>query len=235
MMSSFRRTLLQTASGPYRSSGHFAWHFARSKLARDPVFAGLLAHGLIPDVSRLIDLGCGQGLLASWLRSAKELHDAGNWPSDWPAPPSIGTIFGLDLMPKDVERARRALDGCAEFAVGDIRTFDIGRTDIVVILDVLHYINYDEQAALLRRVRAVLTAGGLLITRVGDGAGGLPFHISQCVDRAVTFARGHRLPRLYCRSIENWMLVLEQTGFRADALPMSQHTPFANVLLSARV
>lgn len=234
-MSSFRQSLLEGASGPYRSSGRFAWHFSRSKLTRDPVFAGLLAHGLIPDASRLVDLGCGQGLLASWLRSARMLYEAGNWPSDWPPPPKLGTIFGLDLMPKDIARARRALDGRAEFQIGDIRTFDIGRADVIVILDVLHYIQHEEQLALLRRMRAALPPGGVLIARIGNSAGGLPFHISRCVDHAVTFARGHRLPGLHCRSISDWKLVLEQTGFRVVTLPMSKRTPFANMLLHAQV
>ena len=235
MTSSFRRALVESASRPYRSAGRFAWHFARSKLTRDPVFAGLLAHGLIPDASQLVDLGCGQGLLASWLRSARALHDAGNWPADWPAPPNLGTILGVDLMPRDIERAQRALEGRAQFEVGDIRTFDIGRTDVVVILDVLHYISHEDQIDLLRRVRAALPPGGLLVTRIGDDAGGWPFHASLWVDRAATFARGHRLGKLHCRSVANWTRTLEQIGFRVDALPMSQNTPFANVLLIARV
>ncbi len=234
-MSSFRRALLERASGPYRSSGRFAWHFARSKLTRDPVFAGLLAHGLIPDASRLVDLGCGQGLLASWLRAARTLYDAGTWQSDWPPPPKVGTIFGLELMTRDIARARRALDDRAEFQIGDIRTFDIGRADVVVILDVLHYIAHDEQLALLRRIRAALLPEGVLIARIGNSAGGLPFHISRWVDHAVTFARGHRLPSLHCRSISDWKLLLEQTGFKAVTLPMSKRTPFANILLHAQV
>ena len=87
MTTAFHRALLDAASAPYRSAGRFAWHFSRSKLKHDPVFVGLLERGVIPDAQRLVDLGCGQGLLASWLRSARALHDAGQWRSDWPAPP----------------------------------------------------------------------------------------------------------------------------------------------------
>ena len=72
MTTIFRRALLDRATQPYRAAGHFAWHFARGKLKGDPAFFGLLEHGLIPDAGRLIDLGCGQGLLASWLINRRE-------------------------------------------------------------------------------------------------------------------------------------------------------------------
>lgn len=235
MTTSFHRALLDAASAPYRSAGRFAWHFSRSKLKHDPVFVGLLECGIIPDSQRLVDLGCGQGLLASWLRSARALHEAGNWRPDWPAPPKVGRIFGLEVMPKDVERARLALAGRGDFELGDVRTADFGKADVVVILDVLHFIAYNDQVNVLRRVRDALPPGGLFVTRIGNAAGGLPFLVSQWVDHAVTISRGRRLSRLYCRPVADWILMLEQVGFRVDSMPMCRRTPFANVMLIARV
>jgi SAM-dependent methyltransferase len=231
----FHRALLDAASAPYRSAGRFAWHFSRSKLKRDPVFVGLLERGVIPDAQRLVDLGCGQGLLASWLRSARALHDAGHWRPDWPAPPNVGRIFGIELMPKDVERARVALAGRGDFVLGDLRTADFGRAEVFVILDVLHYIEYHDQLNVLRRVRDALPPGGLFVTRVGNATAGLPFLVSQWVDKTVSFFRGHRIRPTYCRSTADWTAILEQLGFRVDSIPMSRRTPFANVMLIARV
>jgi hypothetical protein len=71
--------------------------------------------------------------------------------------------------------------------------------------------------------------------RVGDADGGLPFRISNWIDHLVTFARGHRLSRLYCRSLRDWQALLRQLGFTVESVPMSQGTPFANVLLVARL
>jgi SAM-dependent methyltransferase len=73
----FTRALLDGASAPYRSAGRFAWYFARGKLNGDPAFLGLLERGLIPDDARILDLGCGQGLLAAWLLEVRALFDAG--------------------------------------------------------------------------------------------------------------------------------------------------------------
>ncbi|MGI4846902.1 MAG: methyltransferase domain-containing protein [Janthinobacterium lividum] len=63
-------TLVAAAAAPYRQAGRFAWHFARGKLAGDPVFAALLEHGLLCGRARILDIGCGQGLLAALLLAA---------------------------------------------------------------------------------------------------------------------------------------------------------------------
>ena len=229
----FRATLIDTAARPYRDAGRFAWHFARGKLGGDPAFTGLLERGLIPDNARILDLGCGQGLLASWLLAAHQLHAAGHWPAAWPAAPKPAAIRGIELMPRDVERARAALGEAAEFVQGDICSTDFGACDAVVILDVLHYIDHPAQEAVLRRIHEALSPGGVLLLRIGDADAGLPFKISNWVDHIVTFIRGHRLPRLYCRSLNAWLAALEAVGFSAEAVPMHAGTPFANVLLVA--
>jgi len=69
-------------------SGLFAYFFARGKLRADPVYRSLLEHGLLSGRSRILDLGCGQGLLAAWLRAAMRLHDRGAWPDALPLPPA---------------------------------------------------------------------------------------------------------------------------------------------------
>lgn len=235
MTSQFVKKLIDTATEPYRSAGKFAWHFARGKLGGDPVFAGMLERGLIPDGARILDIGCGQGLLASWLLSARGLFDKGIWPANWPAAPKPASIHGIELMPRDVERAQRALGNAARFTVGDMCRADFGKVDAVVILDVLHYVSYEAQDDVLRRVRDALAPGGTLILRVGDASAGLPFLMSVWVDRVVTFVRGHRNSRMYCRPLPEWQQALGKLGFTVDTIPMNNGTPFANILLLARL
>ena len=110
----------------------------------------------------------------------------------WPAPPKSVHVRGIELMLADVERANAALGGSAQFECADIREAGFGSADVVVILDVLHYMDYAAQDSVLRRVRTALDPRGLLLLRVGNAAAGLRFRISRWVDHVVTVVRGHR-------------------------------------------
>jgi cyclopropane fatty-acyl-phospholipid synthase-like methyltransferase len=143
---------------------------------------------------------------------------------------------GIELMPRDVARAQAAFASSGvEAAVlcGDICKVSLPASDVVVILDVLHYFPHAAQADLLRRVRGALGPAGRLLLRIGDAADRRRFRISQWVDRTVTRVRGHRVRPTFCRPLEEWRQLLEGLDFRVQTLPMSQGTPFANVLLVA--
>src|SRR5262249_53534098 len=60
------RALVAAAALRYRAAGRFAYYFARGKLAGDPAFRAVLERGLVAD-GAVLDIGCGQGLLAAWL------------------------------------------------------------------------------------------------------------------------------------------------------------------------
>jgi len=224
--------LLERACEPYRKAGRFAYYFARGKLGADPVYRAILELGLLSGRGYILDLGSGQGLLAAWLLAARRAYENGTWPRDWPPAPSPQSTRGIELMVRDVERARRAL-GPACVSQGDIRSAEFGSADAVVILDVLHYLAADAQRDLLLRVRAALPARGLLLLRVGDAGGGIRFRYSQWVDKLVMLFRRHALVATHCRSLAQWRGLLSECGFEVDSTLMSRDTRFANVLLIA--
>ncbi|MFH0934139.1 MAG: class I SAM-dependent methyltransferase [Pseudomonadota bacterium] len=119
-------------------------------------------------------------------------------------------------------------------AQGDIRSADFGQADVAIILDVLHYISYEAQEDVLRRIHAALPKGGTFITRIGNAAGGLPFRYSNWVDRVIFFLRGHGIIPIYCRSTAEWLEVLQRCGFEARSMPMHEGTPFSSVMLIAK-
>ena len=238
MNPAFLPTLLNEATQPFKQGGHFAYHYARGKLGTDPIFRETLKRGLLPARGRLLDLGCGQGSLFAWLLAAERLHAAGRWPADWAPPPRFQSMRGIELMQNDVDRAARAFGvdhPVVRVEQGDMNHADFGQVDVVTILDALHYFDHEQQAQVLRRIHAALPPGGLFLTRIGDASAGLPFHISNWVDHTVTFVRGHRLPRLYCRSLSEWTALLGSLGFEVSSDPMSEGKPFANVMLVCRV
>jgi SAM-dependent methyltransferase len=153
-----------------------------------------------------------------------------------PQAPAASRYTGIELMPCDVNRARQALGQAADgprFVNGDMCETPLPPSDVVVIFDVLHYVDAAAQAALLRRVRDALVPSGRLLLRVGDLSQRRGFAISQWVDRLVTLARGHRAAPTFGRALPEWMALLGELGFVVHPLPMSRGTPFANVLLVA--
>jgi SAM-dependent methyltransferase len=234
MDNKLQSSLIDAASAPYRAADKFALYFARGKLRGDPIFICLLEQGLIPSGARLLDLGCGQGLLAAWLLAARAYAERGDWSTQMPQPPALESIRGIELLPRNIERARRALGSQASFVHGDICNTDFDDSDVIVMLDVLHYIDYEEQANILKRIHQALPPAGLLILRVGNAAGGLRFRISYWFDRLVWLLRGVSNKRLYCRQLADWQHLLQASGFNVETVPIPQVTYAANVLLVAK-
>ncbi len=236
-MIAFEKHLFQTAVNPFKSAGKFAENFARGKLTGDPVFTEILSRGLIPSNSHVVDVGCGQGLFSTLMLASEQLADHANWPSAWKPAPRGVSVQGIELMPKDVQRAQEALvqyKNRFSFVLGDMCTTAFDKAQVVVILDVLHYVPYAAQDEVLMRVRESLSPSGTLILRVGDAAAGLPFKMSNWVDNIVFTIRGHGWPTLYCRTLTDWIATLNKLGFTVEPKPMSEGTPFANVLLVAK-
>ena len=238
MTTRFLPTLLDDASRPFRNGGEFAYRYARGKLSSDCIFRELLKRGIFPAEGRYLDLGCGQGSLFAWLLAARNLYDQGHWPSDWAPAPKPLSLRGYELMQKDVDRASRAFGPdhpLVDIRQGDMCQVDFGQADVVTILDALHYFDHGRQREVLQRIRNALPAGGLFLTRVGDAGAGLPYHLCNWVDHAVTFMRGHRLPKLYGRPVKEWTALLHSLGFVVETMPMTAGKPFANIMLICRV
>jgi SAM-dependent methyltransferase len=225
--------IVAAAARAYAPAGRTPMHFARGKLRHDPVFRAIVARGLVPDGARLVDLGCGQGVLPAFLAAARERYERGEWPARWPQPPRLASALGVELRRRAVVAARIAVGDRAQFVLGDVRDASIPACDAVAILDVLHYLPVPDQDRVLARCAAALAPGGVLLARVGDADAGLRALVTRVTDQTITLVRGG-LPRLHMRGLAAWVAAVERAGFGVEAAPMSAGTPFANVLLVAR-
>jgi len=130
---------------------------------------------------------------------------------------------------------RLAFGDRATIITGDLHNVSLPEADVVVILDVLHYLNREAQGRILARIARALRGNGLLLLRVGDANAGLPFLVTRLADKMSTLLRGQGTPALHNRPALEWKALLESAGFQVDSDPMSGGTPFANVLLTARL
>lgn len=229
--------LVAQAAARYRPAGRAAYYFARGKLNGDPVFSALLRDGRMAPGARIVDIGCGCGILAALLAAAERCdpRSAFEWPCDWAAPPSHWTLHGFDLRAGAVEVGQLSLADLGagvSLSVGDARDAVLPPCDAAVALDVLHYIVRDAQRNVLANVHAALAPGGTLLMRVGD-ASSTRFRFTWLVDWWFAMVRNKAWPRLHCRPLAEWKSLLESIGFSTVAQPMSEGTPFANVLLIA--
>lgn len=233
-----KKRLLDAATAPYMRFLFRDYYWARGKLFQDPIFAALLEQKVFPDHARILDLGCGRGLLAAWLLAAERMADEKKWTASF-SPPKGLKFRGIELVAKEALRGNTVLQAAhgerVSLAGGDMRMADMTEIDVVTILDVLHYIPHAEQDQLLDRIRAALGKDGLFVTRVGDPSGGWRFRFGRFVDHCMAAIQGHRSAPTWCRPLAEWRNILESRGFTVQALPMSRGTFFANVMLVCRV
>ena len=237
----FAPALREHASDLYRDCGRFPFHFARGKFKHDPIMADLLALQCLSradaSASRLLDLGCGQGLLFAALdASARLCRDPGH-PAAWPAAPPIACARGFDAAPINVRWGRRMLANRAhphldaEISVADVRTVELPDCDIVVAIDLMHYMPHADQEKLLRKIAAALAPGGRLLLRVADAAQSRQTRASSLIDRAVSALRGQGWQPLWLRSAAEWHSLLSQLGFAATSIKTYRSPWAVNVLV----
>jgi len=109
---------------------------------------------LLPLKGAILDLGCGYGFLCYTLQFLSPQRE----------------ITGVDYDQEKIGVANHGYlktDRLRFFCV-DVTTFELQKYDGIIISDVLHYLEYNEQEILLGRCMDALHAGGILIVREGN-------------------------------------------------------------------
>ncbi len=163
--------LARAAADRYVTTSITAWEFARGKLRGDPLYRDVLLGGWLPSGGRLLDIGCGQGLMLALLAEAELFERAGTEPTGKRLP-RFDRMVGVELRPHRARLARAALGADAEILESDARTISAGACRVVLLFDVLHMMPPHDQDALLADCRWCARAGWR-----HSGAGG------RCVGR----------------------------------------------------
>jgi 2-polyprenyl-3-methyl-5-hydroxy-6-metoxy-1,4-benzoquinol methylase len=194
--------------------------YAGRKLRRDPIYAA--AFQLLRDSNRpLVDVGCGVGLLAFYLRERDFL------------PP----ISGFDADGRKIARANSVAQGGA---YPDLNFFEhdvcepIGQTGNIVLFDLLHYLQPNDQTRLLERLAARIAPGGILVIRDCPRDGNARSWLTKLAERFAQITTWNMKAALYFPTREQIFAPFAEARFSRTVAPLWGRTPFNNHLFVFR-
>jgi trans-aconitate methyltransferase len=200
--------------------GHWNRNYTASKLRTDPLYQALaetLAHSPFP----LLDLGCGLGLSAFYLRSRG---------IDVP-------IHGLDYDSRKIEGAQHAairggFSGIT-FSQHDARRGLPDHCGNVSILDILQFFTPSEQETLLNQAAARVAPGGVLVIRSGLRDDSLRFKITVVGDLLAKATFWMKAAPTHYPTSADFQRILAPYG-PVEISPLWGKTPFNNHLIVLR-
>jgi SAM-dependent methyltransferase len=195
---------------------------ARALLLRDPMYPFLIEEGVLGSGARVLDLGCGRGLIGVLVGLFTRASEP-RW------------YLGVDRLDRYVRAARQAMEdvpGCTVQTI-DLRDFDPPSADVVIINDVLRFLPFTAQDALLRRLARALPPGARLFVREKDAAGGWRFAWRALLDTGKILIPGHPRHGHHYRRAGDLRNALLAAGFGVRDRAVTRAASPAWVLLEA--
>lgn len=192
--------------------------YIKGKLNADPVFDKGLA-ALRHRQGRVIDLGCGLGLFAMWLR----VHGC------------LIPVLGCDLGRWKVETGMLAAQQLGfreiELVHQDMTQISLAHASTICAFDVLHYLPQAQQNSLVKSLAEAARNGSLVLIRTG--VRGLGWRSTLTVleelwTRITGWIRGGEV-NFPC--LENLVAAFETEGCRVKVEPLWGRTPFSSYWL----
>jgi 2-polyprenyl-3-methyl-5-hydroxy-6-metoxy-1,4-benzoquinol methylase len=196
------------------------FHYVRIKLLGDPVTKMIAdLHEGPRALGRVLDIGTGRGQIPIVLLELGRAE----------------AVHGLDWDEGKIEAARHAVEQppplTATFEVANAAEAELPAADTVLLIDVLHYLTLDEQAALLDRAARAVLPGGRMVVREADTERGWRSWMTlgeELFFTALRFNRGARVRFQPARAIA---ARLQAAGLETEVRPAWGKTPFSNVLI----
>ena len=190
--------------------------YVQSKLRRDPVYPA--AYELFRDSDEpILDIGCGLGLLALYLRERGCRQP----------------IVGLDVDERKIRQG-------SEIAAARYRDVDLRRHDVrepigsfsgsVVLFDVLHYLSPAQQTALLSRLAPCVGPRGLLVVRDCPRDNSARFWMTWLAEHFAQLVSWNLSTPLHFPPRERITAAFSEDEFERESRPLWGATPFNNQL-----
>lgn len=190
--------------------------YVRCKVAMDPLYSAVLA-ALAPTAQPLLDIGCGMGVLAFYLKT-----------HGW-APAIHGTDFDAAKIATAQQIAARHFPDCT-FSTRNAADGIPPHLGSVCLLDVLQYVTTAQRPVLLQACVDRVADGGLLVVRSVLQDNNWRSRASRWMDRIATWTRWIPTPALSHPSREEITSVLTAAGMEGQFTPLWGRMPLNNWL-----
>lgn len=189
--------------------------YAKHKVRLDGLYRAVLP--LVPPGAKVLDLGCGVGLLGLLL----EARDSGN------------ELHGIEWDSAKARFAQRLAGGSPSIRVvcGDLSQEFWPECSVVSVLDVLHYFPPGQQRTLLARIGSHLPEGGRLLLRVMDARAGGMAMLTRLCERAAVRIGWNRALHVHWRPLDEVRKDLLAAGLSILPSPRAPDQGLGNCLL----
>jgi 2-polyprenyl-3-methyl-5-hydroxy-6-metoxy-1,4-benzoquinol methylase len=175
---------------------------------------------LVPKQGRIIDLGCGEGILTNYLAVAEPGRE----------------VWGVELNEGRVKFADRGLPN-ARFTHANVLKQDLEPADAIVMSHMMHHLgSYNEQLVLIKRCYDLLRPGGKLIVAEVDRQKSFKYVVGWLNDVIcvpILFEGTLYNPRIFHRSRQEWNRIFQEFGFTVDSIEIPGGGPFPDILIAA--
>lgn len=195
--------------------------YTRGKLRTDPLYNGVFGE-LKSSNLPLLDIGCGLGILAMYLRERGYQS----------------SIIAIDYDAAKIRQGQKMiqLGGYSEIALAsaDARAGLPDHSGDVTILDIMQFFDFTEQTRLLRAAAERVAPGGKLVIRSGLAERNIRFFVTWVADIFARCSFWMKSAPIHYPTAVSFRDTLEGEGFEVEIRPFWGKTPFNNYLILAR-
>jgi 2-polyprenyl-3-methyl-5-hydroxy-6-metoxy-1,4-benzoquinol methylase len=165
----------------------------------------------MPLQARVLDAGCGYGLLANLIA----LHSEQRY------------VIGVDSSEKRISLASRSIKNRKNinFLKKNLADVDFTTYDVIAFSDVLHHLSFDNQDSLLSKIYTQMKVGGLLLIKEIDTKPAWKYLVSFILDTILNLGQS-----ICYRSQRQWEAALLGMGFSVSIIPLHKDTFLSSIL-----
>lgn len=172
---------------------------------------------LIPKKCKVVDIGCGEGILCNFLAISSNNRQ----------------VIGFEIDKKRLAIAQRNISN-TEFRHGDATKLNIPPCDVITMFHVMHHLNsYKQQDDVIKKIFKSLDKGGKFLMVEVEIKASLKYWVCWLFDYFFVpwvFEKRFYTPAFF-RNSKKWKESLTQSGFSCKIIPAEKNRPFSNVIL----